>query len=88
MRNLDGEKGSSSSLLELVRLPSVVREGRPSRTGELGLGTCDPVRLPGDRAQRTGERPALRLRDGGGLLSDADWASPREADLFHALRQQ
>jgi len=38
--------------------------------------------------QPTGERPALRLRDGGGLLSDADWASPRDADLFHALRQQ
>ena len=40
MRNLDGEKGSSSSLLELVRLPSVVREGRPSRTGDSLVTAC------------------------------------------------
>ena len=75
-------------LEHLVRLPSAVREERPSRTGELGLGSCNPVRLPGDRAQPADGHPALRLRDGGGLQSNADWASPRDADLFHDLRQQ
>lgn len=32
--------------------------------------------------------PPLRLRDGGGLGSDADWANPREPDSFQALRMQ
>eukprot|EP00435_Cladocopium_sp_Y103_P069545 s709_g33.t1 len=84
--------------------PSRVGEGRRKATGipdpphlEVEVSPASPSPpteqcsdVPEPRPQPAHEQQSLRvnLRDGGGILSTADWFQPHEADLGSGMRQQ
>ena len=39
------------------------------------------------QVQPTASHPLMRLKDGGDVVSDADWSKPRAADSLGELRQ-